>query len=199
MNLHNVEFIKSAADEKDFIRDGLPQIVFSGKSNVGKSSVINRLLNRKNMAKTGSTPGKTTHINYFLIDGRAYFADLPGYGYAKVSKKEKERWSRLMESYFDARSLISLGIMIVDCRHKPTSDDKIMADWFRLSACPLIVVANKADKVGRSELEGNIRTIKSTLELAEDTVIMPFSAAKGAGRDELISEIMRNITEAGAE
>lgn len=193
MNLHNVEFIKSAAGEDGFIRDGLPQIVFSGKSNVGKSSVINRLLNRKSMARVGSMPGKTVHINYFRIDKKVYFADLPGYGYAKVSKAEKERWSRLMEKYFATEGLISLGVMIVDCRHKPTADDVIMANWFKETACPMIVVANKADKVKKSEMEANIQKIRETLDLPEDAAIIPFSAFSGIGRDALISSIIKGI------
>ncbi len=113
MNVNNAEFIKSAASPKDFISGSQPTIVFSGKSNVGKSSVINRLLNRKNFARVGSSPGKTVHVNYFLIDRKAYFVDLPGYGYAKVSKEEKERWSRLMEQFFAGERLISFGVMIL--------------------------------------------------------------------------------------
>ncbi len=131
MNLNNVEFIKSAVSPSAFIRDGLPQIVFAGKSNVGKSSVINKILNRKNFARVGASPGKTVNINYFLVDRKAYFVDLPGYGYAKVSKQERDRWGRLMESYFAAAEGMTLGVMIVDCRHKPTGDDVTMANWFK--------------------------------------------------------------------
>ena len=120
INLQKAEFILSAASPKDFIRDELPQVAFAGRSNVGKSSVINRLLNRKNLARVGAAPGKTTHINYFNIDGAFYLVDLPGYGYAKVSKGERDRWGKLMESYFADRSQMTLGVMIVDSRHKPT-------------------------------------------------------------------------------
>ena len=130
MNLHNVEFVLSAARPADFRRDGLPQIVFSGKSNVGKSSVINRVLQRKNFARVGESPGKTVHINYFLLDQKAYLVDLPGYGYAKVSMAEKQRWAKLMEQYFAEEGLITLGVLIVDARHKPTDNDVTMADWF---------------------------------------------------------------------
>ena len=130
-NVNKAEFIKSAADPSGFIRDELPNIVFSGKSNVGKSSVINRLLNRKNFARVGQSPGKTIHVNYFLIDGKAYFVDLPGYGYAKVSIKERERWGKLMERFFATEGLIDLGVMIVDSRHKPTADDVTMAQWLK--------------------------------------------------------------------
>ncbi|MEF9972123.1 MAG: ribosome biogenesis GTP-binding protein YihA/YsxC [Oscillospiraceae bacterium] len=193
MNINNTEFIKSAAGVKDFITDGLPTIVFSGKSNVGKSSVINRLLNRKNIARVGSNPGKTVHVNYFLIDRVAYFVDLPGYGYAKVAKTEKERWGRLMEQFFATEGLITLGIMIVDSRHKPTADDVIMANWFKETQCPLVVVANKADKLKPSEIAPNVAIIRETLEFTEDVPIIVFSAEKGTGTKELMSEIMKAI------
>jgi len=193
INLHNAEFIKSSVSPKDFIRDGLPGIVFSGKSNVGKSSVINKLLNRKNFARVGNSPGKTVHINYFLLDKKLYFIDLPGYGYAKVSKTERERWGKLMEQFFAEDELISLGIMIVDSRHKPTKDDVTMAAWFKSTGCPMIVIANKCDKLKKSEIEPNIAVIHETLELSSDTRILPFSAEKGTGRDELLSAIFAII------
>lgn len=188
MNLQNTEFIKSAVKPSDFITDGFPQIVFSGKSNVGKSSVINKILLRKNFARVGGTPGKTVHINYFLIDKKAYFADLPGYGYAKVSKSEKDRWSRLMEEYF-ARDLITAGVMIVDSRHSPTADDKIMASWYNGTGCPLAVVANKVDKLKKSQIEPNLATIRRELQLSDDIPVIAFSAEKGTGRDELLGII----------
>ena len=189
MNLHNVEFIKSAATPEGFIDDGLPQIVFSGRSNVGKSSVINRLLNRRDLARTSSVPGKTVHINYFLVDKTAYFVDLPGYGYAKVAKAVRDRWSQLMESYFSGAGHITLGVLIVDARHKPTGDDLTMAQWFMSSGCPLIIVANKADKVKSSEKEQKISLIHDTLKPTEGTQIISFSATTGINRDVLLSEI----------
>ena len=189
MNINNVEFIKSAAASRDFVRDGLPQIVFSGKSNVGKSSVINKLLNRKNLARVSSSPGKTIHVNYFLIDKTAYFIDLPGYGYAKVSKGERDRWAKLMEGFFSDVSQIALGIMIVDSRHKPTGDDVTMSRLFKSACCRLVVPANKIDKVKSSEREQNLALIRDTLDLAEATPIIPFSAEKGDGRETLLAEI----------
>ena len=189
MNIHKTEFIKSAAASQDLIKDGLPQIVFSGKSNVGKSSVINKLLNHKNFARVSSTPGKTIHINYFLIDKTAYFVDLPGYGYAKVAKKERNRWSALMENYFSGAAHISLGIMIVDARHKPTGDDVIMAHWFELTQSPIVIVANKIDKVKKSEIDSNIALIKETLGFSKDRLIIQFSALTGTGRELLLTEI----------
>ena len=186
INYNKAEFIRSAVRPEAFIRDGRPQVTFAGRSNVGKSSVINRLLNRKNFARVGATPGKTTQVNYFLIDGKIYFTDLPGYGYAKVSKDERDRWGRLMESYFQEPGLITLGVLIVDARHKPTADDVTMRNWFRETGCPLIVVANKLDKLKTREIEPNLALIRETLELGERDTLVPFSAEKGTGKTELL-------------
>jgi GTP-binding protein len=193
LNINNAEFIKSAASPSGFIRDELPNIVFSGKSNVGKSSVINRLLNRKNFARVGQSPGKTIHVNYFLIDRKVYFVDLPGYGYAKMSKSERERWGKLMEQFFAAEGLIDLGVMIVDSRHKPTADDVTMAQWFKSTECPLVVVANKCDKLKKSEIEPNLELIRQTLELDQSVPLILFSAEKGIGRDALMARILEYV------
>ena len=190
MNLQIAEFVTSVTDLSKLPKDGLPQIVFSGKSNVGKSSVINRVLNRKNFARVGETPGKTVHINFFRIDNRAYFVDLPGYGYAKVPKAEKECWGKLMEQYFSVPERVSLGIQIVDARHKPTADDVTMCAYFQSTGRPFVVVANKLDKLKKSELEPNLALIRQTLTLSEDTPLIPFSAEKGTGRDELVKAIL---------
>ena len=189
VNLQKTEFIRSATSKKDFPEDRLPQLAFAGRSNVGKSSVINRILNRKNFARVGAAPGKTTHINYFLIDKKLYLVDLPGYGYAKVSKAERDRWGRLMETYF-ASGLISVGVLIVDARHKPTADDCTMANWFVETGMPFIVVANKLDKLKKSEMEGHFARIRETLELSDETPLVPFSAEKGTGREELIALLL---------
>ena len=193
MNLNNVSFLISAAATRDFPQNKLPEIAFAGKSNVGKSSVINRILNRKNFARVGEKPGKTIHVNYFTIDGKCYFVDLPGYGYAKVSQSEKDRWAKLMESYF-AADRIDLGIFIVDARHAPTGNDITMAQWFMDSNCPFVVVANKLDKLKKSEIEPNMQRIRDVLELPENCPIIPFSAEKGTGRDELIHLIMDAVS-----
>ena len=190
MNLQNVEFLISAASPKDFPQNRMPEIAFAGKSNVGKSSVINRLLQRKNFARVGEKPGKTIHVNYFTVDKSCYFVDLPGYGFAKVSQAEKERWSRLMEDYF-AAGRIDLGILIVDARPAPTNNDITMARWFLDSGCPFVVVANKLDKLKKSEILPNLQTIREDLELPEDCPVIAFSAEKGDGRDELIKYIFR--------
>ena len=192
LNVNKAEFIKSAAAPAQFVQSSVPAVVFAGKSNVGKSSVINRLLNRRNFARVGSAPGKTVHVNYFLIDGWLYLVDLPGYGYAKVSQAERDRWGKLMEQFFTAQ-LFQLGVMIVDARHKPTADDVTMAQWFKASGCALVVVANKLDKLKKSEVEPNMALIRRTLELDESVRIIPFSAEKGQGREELISEITKII------
>ena len=157
---------------------------------MGKSSVINRLLNRKNFARVGSAPGKTTHINYFLIHEMLYLVDLPGYGYAKVSKQERDRWGRLIEAWFSDSERMALGILIVDARHKPTADDCTMAEVFLCSKKPFLVVANKLDKLKKSEVEGNLMQIREVLGLSEDIPIIPFSAEKGTGRAELIGKIL---------
>ena len=189
MALHfgKAEFARSVGAQDGFLRDGLPQFAFAGRSNVGKSSVINRLLGRKNLAYVGASPGKTTQINYFLVDSRAYLVDLPGYGYAKVSRAEKERWGRLMESYFQQGSdFITAGVLIVDIRHKPTADDVTMHTWFRETGCPEIIVANKLDKLKKSQVEPALALIRETLELDEEDVLVPFSAEKGTGKEELL-------------
>lgn len=194
LNLHNAEFIRSAVKQSDFPQDNMPQIVFAGKSNVGKSSTINKLLGRKNFARVGNQPGKTVHINFFEIDKKAYFVDLPGYGYAKVSKGERDRWGKLIDTYFGS-GLITLGVQIVDMRHKPTKDDETMARWFLGTEMPFIVIANKLDKLRRkSEREENIKTIRETLLLPADVPVIAFSAEKGDGKDEVL-EIIQSITQ----
>ena len=194
MNFQKVEFLISAASPKDFPKDRLPEIAFAGKSNVGKSSVINRILQRKNFARVGEKPGKTIHVNYFTIDKKCYFVDLPGYGYAKVSQAEKDRWGKLMENYF-AANRIDLGVMIVDARHAPTNNDITMARWFLDSGCPFVVVANKLDKVKKSQILGNLDVIRQDLELPEECPVIPFSAEKGTGRDDLVKLILQTAGE----
>ena len=192
MNFQNVEFLISAASPKDFPANRLPEIAFAGKSNVGKSSVINRLLQRKNFARVGDKPGKTIHVNYFTLDRKCYLVDLPGYGFAKVSQSEKERWGKLMEDYF-AANRITLGILIVDYRHPPTNNDITMARWFLDSGCPFAVVANKMDKLKKSELAPNLEVIRQDLELPDSCPVIPFSAEKGDGRDALVKLILDTV------
>ena len=190
VNLQKAEFVLSAAAPKDFIQDGLPQVAFAGRSNVGKSSAINRLLGRKNFARVGAAPGKTVHINYFRIDRAFYLVDLPGYGYARVSKGERDRWGRLMEDYFARPDLLTLGVLIVDARHRPTADDCTMANWFKETGRPLVVAANKLDKLKKSEIAPNLAQIRETLELGPEVPVIPFSAEKGTGKEELLRVIL---------
>ncbi|MBD5083540.1 MAG: YihA family ribosome biogenesis GTP-binding protein [Clostridiales bacterium] len=193
VNWNIAEFVRSATKPADFPRDGLPQVVFAGRSNVGKSSVINRLLNRKNFARVGAVPGKTTHINYFCIDQKLYLVDLPGYGYAKVSKQERERWGRLIEAWFADTQRMALGVLIVDARHKPTADDCTMAQVFLSSERPFLVVANKLDKLKKSEIEGNAQLIRDTLALPDAVPLILFSAEKGEGKMELLGGILKHL------
>ena len=191
LDFTKASFVRSAGRAEDFLRDGLPQFVFAGRSNVGKSSVINRLVNRKNLAYVGATPGKTAQVNYFLIDRRAYLVDLPGYGYAQVSQAERDRWAKLMETYFQREAdRITAGVLIVDIRHKPTANDLTMHSWFRKTGCPEIVAANKLDKLKKSQIQPALDLIRQTLELTEADTLIPFSAEKGTGREDLIRALL---------
>ena len=191
LNFNKVEFIKSAADKKQFIRTSSPKVVFAGRSNVGKSSVINRVLNRKNFARVGNTPGKTIHVNYFQVDGRVFFVDLPGYGFANVPKSERDRWAKLMEEYFNDPENVTLGILVVDARHKPTADDLAMVEFFKAAGHEFLVLANKMDKLKNSEIVPNLLQIRNVLKLSDDVRVIPFSAETGTGREELVSAINR--------
>ena len=192
MNFHNVEFLISAAAPKDFPGNRLPEIAFAGKSNVGKSSVINRLLNRKNMARVGEKPGKTIHVNYFVIDKKCYLVDLPGYGYAKRTQTDKQKWSSLTDGYFTDNpngDLLRLVIQLVDSRVGPTRDDEMMVDFLNQSGIPYAVVATKVDKLNKTEREKNLAAIASHPLLKLGTPIIPFSSLKGEGKQELWREI----------
>lgn len=191
MQFQSAEYIRSAGTPEQFLRDSLPKAVFAGRSNVGKSSVINRLTGRKNLARVGASPGKTRQIHYFLADNQLYLVDLPGYGYAKVPKEEKARWARLMERFFrDEGKRISAGVFIVDIRHSPTADDVTMREWFRDSGCPLLVVANKLDKLKKREVEPALSCIRETLALHDTEILIPFSAEKGDGKEELTAYLL---------
>ena len=192
MNTQKAAFILSAAAPAAFIDDGKPSVVCAGRSNVGKSSVINCLLQRRNFARVGSTPGKTVQVNYFLVDG-CYFVDLPGYGYARVSGEERRRWGDLMESFFSAGERITLGVLIVDARHEPTADDVTMAEYFKAADRPFVVVANKLDKLKKSEIEPNMKRIREKLDLPADVEIIGMSCLKSTGREELLKRIEKSV------
>ena len=187
MIIRNVELETVCGVTSRLPENTLPEFAFAGKSNVGKSSLINALMNRKALARTSAQPGKTQTINFYNINKELYYVDLPGYGYAKVSRSEKERWARLMETYFQREAdAITTGVLIVDIRHKPTANDLVMHDWFRQTGCPEIVVANKLDKLKKSQVEPALELIRETLELTERDILIPFSAEKGSGKDELL-------------
>ena len=187
MIIRNVELETVCGVTSRLPENTLPEFAFAGKSNVGKSSLINALMNRKALARTSAQPGKTQTINFYNINKELYYVDLPGYGYAKVSQAEKERWAKLMESYFQEEAdRITTGVLIVDIRHKPTANDLVMHDWFRQTGCPEIVVANKLDKLKKSQVEPALQLIRETLELTEADILLPFSAEKGMGKEDLI-------------
>ena len=194
MNYNNCEFLASYGLSRQLPDSDRPEIVFSGRSNVGKSSLINKLCNRGKLARVSATPGKTATINFYKVD-KAYFVDLPGYGYAKVSKTERDRWGKLMENYFQSAGLIHLGVQIVDARHKPTADDVTMHDYFVQTGCPVVIVANKLDKLKAREIEPNLAQIRETLSLRDDELVIPFSAEKGTGKEQLIAAILDHLND----
>ncbi len=193
MNLNNLSIEVSAVSPKQYPKSGRPEIAFAGRSNVGKSSFLNKMVGRKSLARTSSKPGKTAQINFFDIDSEIYFVDLPGYGYAAVSKSEKKRWGEMMETYLNTRVQLRQTILLVDSRHKPTAEDIQMADWINYHFGYLIIVATKIDKLSNKQANENLQMIADTLELTTDDYLIPFSAETGEGKEEcweLICEIM---------
>lgn len=193
MRFDIVEFTAAYGTSSQLPPSDLPEIVFSGKSNVGKSSLINKLFNRKNLARVSSTPGKTITVNFFKGDG-VYFADLPGYGYAKRNRGEKERWAELMEGYFRSGRNIALVIQLLDMRHKPTEDDMTMLRFLRDSETPFVIALTKSDKLNKSETEKRRSEIESELSSFADIPKVEFSSVTGSGVEELKSLII-NSTE----
>lgn len=169
----------------------VPEIAFAGKSNVGKSSLINGLMNRKSLARTSSSPGKTQTINYYNINHEMYLVDLPGYGYAKVSKSVKEQWGQLIERYLHQSKQLKAVFLLVDIRHKPSENDKLMYDWIVYNGYAPTIIATKADKLKRSQLQKYIKEIRNGLELPSETEVIPFSALSKQGRDEIWNLIER--------
>ncbi len=184
MNLNNVELMLSAVSKRQYPNTDLPEIAFAGRSNVGKSSLINKLLNRKKLARVSAQPGKTATINFYDIDKTLIFVDLPGYGFAKVSKQEKEKWGKMIEEYLNEREQLIQVVLLVDMRHKPTNDDIMMYNWIVKSGFEPIVIATKKDKVKPSQRESALKLIKDTLNMDE---VIPFSSEKGDGVDEVWS------------
>ncbi len=189
MNINNARFEKGAVKPEHYPDNDIPEITFVGRSNVGKSSLINALLNRKSLARIASKPGKTREINFFNIDDIVYFVDLPGYGYAKVSRDIKSSWGESIETYLNKSKKLKLVIMLVDIRHSPSEDDKMMSKWLSNSSLPYIVVATKKDKIPRAKLKERLSDISSSLELGNDTLLIPFSSETKDGREEVMNYI----------
>ena len=190
MKIISAEFVKSAFGKTDWVRDGKPEIAFLGRSNVGKSSLINSLLLRKALARTSNTPGRTQSINYFLINGSFYFTDLPGYGYARVSKTMRQDWGKLAEEYLAGSRFLTLCIQLIDARHEPTRLDIQLNDWLLFNKKPHLIVATKADKLSANVLK---RSLVSAEKNLPDSKIMGYSSQTGRGRDELWSEIVASM------
>ncbi|MGZ9585153.1 ribosome biogenesis GTP-binding protein YihA/YsxC [Paenibacillus marinisediminis] len=185
MKITQADFIISAVGPAQYPEDGLPEIALAGRSNVGKSSLINRLIQRRNLARTSSQPGKTQHLNYYRINDAYYFVDVPGYGFAKVSKTQRQEWGRMIEAYFQDREPLKLALQVVDLRHPPSKDDILMYDWLSHYNIPLCVVATKADKLPRSKWASHLKEIRKSLLMRPDHKLIMFSSETGAGRDEL--------------
>ena len=193
MNYHNVKFEASYGLLRQLPPSDMPELVFAGRSNVGKSSLINKLFNQKQLARVSSVPGKTATINFFTLEGLR-FADLPGYGYAKVAKTEKERWAKLMEGYFASDRDIALVFSLIDMRHPPTADDIQMINFLIDHEFPFVVVCTKSDKLSRSQQAERLEALKTELPCGDEITVIPFSAKTGEGVDR-IKEIIEEISE----
>lgn len=177
----------------------MPEIAFAGKSNVGKSSLINALMNRKSLARTSSQPGKTQTINFYNINDELYFVDLPGYGYAKVSQQEKEKWGKMIERYLHQSKVLKAVFLLIDIRHDPSANDKTMYEWILANGFHPIIIATKADKINRSQLQKQIKAVKQGIGVEKDTVVIPFSAQTKQGRDEIYEVIDRLMAQPEGE
>lgn len=193
MEIKQSEFVISAVVPNQYPQDNRVEIAFVGRSNVGKSSLINTLVNRRKLVKVSGTPGKTRLVNFFLINNEFYFVDLPGYGYAKVSKSEKESWGKVIERYLTGREQLKKVMLLVDCRHKPSEDDIIMYKWIKHYNYEAIIVATKIDKLKKAELRKNLKVIRETFELSDDEEILTFSSLKKLGKEELLDAIEQCI------
>ncbi|WPP42485.1 ribosome biogenesis GTP-binding protein YihA/YsxC [Paenibacillus hunanensis] len=192
MKVNQAEFIISAVRPDQYPEDGLPEVALAGRSNVGKSSLTNRMINRKNLARTSSTPGKTQHLNYYKINEMMYFVDFPGYGYAKVSKSQREAWGKMIERYLLEREPLKLVLLVIDLRHEPSKDDILMYDWLKHYDCNICVVATKADKIPRSKWAKHVKIVKQALGFVPEDDFVMFSSETGLGKDELWAIIERH-------
>lgn len=189
----------SAVNKSQYPAEGIPEIALAGRSNVGKSSIINTLLNRRNFARTSQTPGKTRTINFYLINNEFYFVDLPGYGYAKIAKSEKEKWGGIMERYLESRQELCSIFLLVDIRHEPTADDKLMYEWIKHFGYNCVVIATKADKISRGQYQKHISIIRKKLQMESSKKVIPVSSLKKTGVEELWEEIVNQYNQHGYE
>ncbi|WP_028783371.1 ribosome biogenesis GTP-binding protein YihA/YsxC [Thalassobacillus devorans] len=183
MKVNDAELVISAVSKKQYPADHLPEIALAGRSNVGKSSFINKMIQRKSLARTSSKPGKTQTLNFYKINERFYFVDVPGYGYAKVSKKERKKWGEMMEEYFAERENLRATALIIDIRHQPTEDDIMMYDYLKYFELPVMVIATKLDKIPKNKRDQHIKEVRRTLEVEEEDIVIPFSSETGEGKD----------------
>ncbi|SHK11724.1 ribosome biogenesis GTP-binding protein YihA/YsxC [Paramaledivibacter caminithermalis] len=197
MKIRSCEFMISAVSRNQYPTNEIPEIALAGRSNVGKSSLINMLLNRKKLARTSSTPGKTQTINFYMINNEFHFVDLPGYGYAKVSKKSKEEWGKIIETYLTTRERLVEVIQLIDIRHKPTVQDVQMYNWIRHFGFKGIVVATKLDKIKRSQRQKQIRLIRKTLEMNKEDILIPVSSINREGKERLWEVIGNTFIQKG--
>lgn len=185
MKIKKADIYATAVSPSQYPVTGLPEIAFAGRSNVGKSSLINSLVNRKSLARTSQTPGKTRVINFFDVNEEIYLVDLPGYGYARVAKDEKAKWGKMIEAYLNSREELKLVILLVDIRHEPTNDDMLMFDWMKATGSQMLVVATKADKLTRNHRNQSLVKIRKTLKMTKEDILLHFSSQTKEGRDEL--------------
>ncbi len=199
LEIHSVQFIKSAVKPRDFIHDGRPQIAFCGRSNVGKSTLINTLVNRKQMARASSTPGRTREVNYFLINDAFYFVDLPGYGYAKVPHALRDAWRPMIEEYIRGNESLRGMILIIDVRRTPGEQDLQLAAWLEEEGRPYLPVLTKRDKVSNNELQVQMRQARKKLGLHPEEAVLTFSALTKQGRDDILAMIRELLDEEDEE
>lgn len=199
MKVKNPKFVISAVSPKQYPESNLLEVAFAGRSNVGKSSLLNALVGRKNLAYKGSTQGKTRQINFYNIDDEIHFVDLPGYGYAAVSKSEKNLWAKVVEGYLNVRPQLYLVIMLVDIRHKPSKDDEVMYNWIKKCGVHHIIAVTKSDKLGRSAIPAQIKMIKETLNVQDDVQVVPVSSVNKNGVEKLWEAIDSFIVEEDEE
>ncbi len=185
LNTHNASILLSAANKSHYPQDDLPEVALAGRSNVGKSSFINTLLGRKNLARTSSKPGKTQLLNFYNIDDKLRFVDVPGYGYAKVSKTERAKWGKMIENYLHKSQMLRCVFLLIDIRHEPSSNDKLMYDWIVSQGFQPILIATKADKIKRSQLQKQLKILRTGLGVGTEVMMIPFSAETKQGREEI--------------